>query len=74
MNDKYMFAKRDKHIVYLKEVAADDVPDGIDLDDHNQGPVFAIHDADGAQLAVAANRQIAIHLAQANDLVPVTLH
>jgi len=74
MNNNHMFAKCDQKIVYIKEIALSDLPDDLDIDDLAEGPVFALHDADGAQLALAANRQVAVHLAHANDLVPVNIH
>ena len=74
MNDKYEDAKNDSNIVYIKEVMASEVPADINLDALESDSVFALHDANGAQLAVAANRQLAVHLAKANDLVPMTLH
>lgn len=74
MKDMYFSDERDSNLVYIKEVTADDVPPSIDLGDLEGERLFAVHDARGAQLAVAANRELAFHLARANDFVPLTIH
>ena len=37
-------------------------------------PVFAIHAADGSQLALAASRDVGVAAMQQHDLEPVSLH
>jgi hypothetical protein len=74
MKNTYLSKDRDRNIVYIKEVMARDVSASIDMDVLDTDRVFALHDANGAQLAVAANRQLALHLARANDLEPMTVH
>jgi hypothetical protein len=74
MKNTYLSKDRDRNIVYIKEVMARDVSASIDMDVLDTDRVFALHDANGAQLAVAANRQLALYLAHANDLEPMTVH
>jgi hypothetical protein len=64
----------DRQIVYVKEVDPSELPADIDLEMIDGERFFALHDVDGAQIAVAANLELAYHLARVNDLVPLTLH
>lgn len=74
MNEKLLAREFDRHVVYIKEVSAGDLPQAVrdDIDDFET--MYAVHDADGVRLALVANRQLAFHLAQENELVPVTVH
>jgi hypothetical protein len=69
------FAKGiDRKLVYIKEIDTKDLPDDV-RENFDQGTrVFAVHDADGGQLALVANRTVAFHLARENELVPVAVH
>ena len=51
-----------QHLAYLKRVAIDGQP------------AFAVHAADGQQLAVVAQRDVADALVRQNDLEPVSVH
>ncbi|NJM82310.1 MAG: DUF1150 family protein [Tabrizicola sp.] len=62
-------------IVYVRPVAVADLPDdlreqvGDALD-----VIYSVHGADGQQLALVANRQLAFHLARVHDFAPVSVH
>lgn len=73
MQNKSLIGGHDRNVVYIKEVTARDVPPSISLDAMDGERIFALHDAQGEQLAVAANRELAVHLARANDLVPMAI-
>lgn len=73
MQNKSLIGGHDRNVVYIKEVTASDVPPSISLDAMDGERIFALHDAQGEQLAVAANRELAVHLARANDLVPMAI-
>lgn len=58
-------------IVYVREVAAEDLPDELKGTDAR---LYALHDAEGNRLAVAPDRSVAFALARQNDLSPVSVH
>jgi len=74
MDKKQTFAELGRNIVYVKEIDATDLPDDIRAEAGDLETLFSVHDADGAQLALVANRNLAFHLARENRMVPVTLH
>lgn len=74
-----MNAKRDlsafgENVVYVKPVAVADLPRDVRAEAGDLEQVFAVHDADGQQLALVANRQMAFHLARQHDKAPMTVH
>ncbi len=50
------------HVAYVKRVTVDG------------GTAFAVHAADGSELAVFADREVAFVTARQNDLEPVSVH
>ncbi|TNC74669.1 DUF1150 family protein [Rubellimicrobium roseum] len=62
------------HIVYVKPVAVADLPDELREQAGELETIFAVHDADGQQLALVADRNLAYVLARQYDRVPVTVH
>jgi hypothetical protein len=58
-------------IVYVREVATDEMPDGLRGTD---AKLFALHDAEGNRLAVTPDRGVAFALAKRNDMVPLSVH
>lgn len=58
-------------IVYVREVARDELPDELK---GTPGRIFAVHDADGNRLAVTADRRLAFALAKRNDMAPLSVH
>jgi hypothetical protein len=58
-------------IVYVREVAADELPDELRGTDAR---LFAVHDAEGNRLAVTPDRRIAFALAKRNDMRPLSVH
>jgi len=58
-------------IVYVREVAAEDLPDELK---GTPARIFALHDADGKRLALAPDRRIAFAIARRNDLTPLSVH
>jgi hypothetical protein len=51
-----------EHIAYVKPIVV------------NGAQAFAVHAADGTQIAVLANREVAIAAVQQHDLEPVSVH
>ncbi len=61
-------------LVYVRAVAVSDLPQ--DLQDQADGltTLYAVHRADGEQLALVKDRHMAFALALQNDLAPVAVH
>ncbi|WP_128254528.1 DUF1150 family protein [Falsirhodobacter deserti] len=61
-------------LVYVRPVAVADLPQ--DVQDQAEGleTLYALHSADGEQLALVRNRNMAFQLALQNDLAPVNVH
>lgn len=60
--------------VYVKAVALADLPDDVRAQAGDRDTLFAVHNADGEQLALVADRDLAFVLARQNDMEPVTVH
>ncbi|WP_296420793.1 DUF1150 family protein [Pseudooctadecabacter sp.] len=74
MDTKFDFSDMGDRLVYVKAVAVADLPDEVreaagDLDE-----LFAVHDSEGQQLALVAEREMAFVLARQHDMQPVTVH
>ncbi len=60
--------------VYVKPVAVATLPPPLRAQAGELETIFALHDAEGQQLALVADRNLAFVLARQYDRVPVTLH
>ncbi len=58
-------------IVYVREVAPDELPDELR---GTTARLYAVHDAEGNRLALTPDRRVAFALARRNDMVPVSVH
>ena len=74
MNTKYTFPESAQGLVYVKTVNVADLPEEVQEEADGREQLFAVHNADGEQLALVADRQMAYVLARQNDLSPVTVH
>jgi len=74
MDTKYNFAEKSGRVVYVKSVAVAELPDDVQAAAEGREELFAVHDSDGQQLALVADRQMAFVLARQNDMQPVTVH
>ncbi|SFI62942.1 DUF1150 family protein [Jannaschia pohangensis] len=63
-------------LVYVRAVPVDDLPDDLRSEAEIGGldVLYALHRADGAQVALVGNRALAFNLARQNDLTPVSVH
>lgn len=68
------FPEIGEHIVYVRPVAVADLPDEIREQVGGLKVLYAVHDRDGARLALVRDRQLAFALARQNDLAPVNAH
>jgi len=74
MNTSFDFGAEAGQIVYVKPVPVADLPQDIQDKAGDLETLFAVHDANGAQIALVANRPLAYELARQNDMMPVALH
>ncbi|MEM1237474.1 MAG: DUF1150 family protein [Pseudomonadota bacterium] len=74
MNTKFEFPESVQALVYVKEVAIDDLPSEVRAEAGDVDHLYAVHNSDGEQLALVADRQLAFVLARQNDMDPVTVH
>ncbi len=61
-------------IVYVKPVDVTDLPDEVKQQVDGLEQLYAVHDSDGQQLALVADRKLAFRLARQNDYAPVNVH
>lgn len=74
MDTKFDFETFGKGIVYVKPILATDLPDEMRAKVGDLKALFSVHNADGEQLALVADRKLAFHLARENNMEPVTVH
>lgn len=75
MDTRYDFGPdTGERIVYVRQVAVADLPDDVQAQIGDAETVYALHDAEGARLALVADRRMAFVLARQNDLAPVSAH
>ena len=74
MMKKYNLKEIGANIVYVKSVDAADLPQDMRDQVGDLETLYAVHGADGAQLAVMAHPDIAVKLAHDNNLMVVSLH
>jgi hypothetical protein len=63
-----------ERIVYVRPVDVADLPDEIRAEIGDIDTIYAVHDADGARLALVRDRRMAFALARQNDMAPVAVH
>lgn len=74
MNTPYNFDQMDNRIVYVKTVDVADLPKAVRAEAGDLQHLYAVHAADGQQLALVADRHMAFVLARQNDYAPVAVH
>lgn len=74
MNTPYNFDQMDNRIVYVKAVDVADLPKKVRDEAGDLIQIYAVHDSDGQQLALVADRRMAFALARDNDFAPVPVH
>ncbi len=74
MNTPYDFKALGEKLVYVKAVAVADLPDDVQASADGLDQLYAVHDADGQQLALVADRKLAFVLARQHDMTPMTVH
>ncbi|MFV0512392.1 MAG: DUF1150 family protein [Jhaorihella sp.] len=74
MNTPFDFNTAGRRIVYVKAVDVADLPKAVRDEAAGRDHLYAVHDADGQQLALVADRKLAFTLARQHDLSPVAVH
>lgn len=60
--------------VYVKAVLVNDLPRNLRDQAEGLDQIYAVHDAEGQQLALVGDRKLAFHLAREHDYAPVMVH
>ena len=71
MNTQGPFGADLSNIVYVKPVATADLPLEVQKQAEGRETLYAVHNADGEQLALVIESDMAFALARQNDLAPV---
>lgn len=74
MNTPFNALPDTDRIVYVREVHVEDLPDEVRAAVDGVQVIWSVHGADGRQLALVADRQLAFNLARAHDFTPVSVH
>jgi hypothetical protein len=61
-------------IVYVREIAVDELPDEVRDQMVGLEVVWSVHGADGQRLALVGDRKLAFHLAREHDYTPLSVH
>lgn len=72
--DSPTFAASGPRIAYVKTVVVGDLPKDMQASAEGRAQLYAVHDAEGEQLAVVTDRKLAFVLARQNDFSPVAVH
>ncbi len=74
MHEPFDTAPTEARIVYVKTVDVSDLPREVQGQIEGLEQLYAVHDSDGQQLALVADRNLAFKLARQNDYAPVAVH
>ncbi|THH37002.1 DUF1150 family protein [Aliishimia ponticola] len=74
MNTPYEIDAVEGRMVYVKTVDVADLPEEVQEQAAGHDQLYAVHTADGAQLALVADRNMAFILARQHDYSPVAVH
>jgi len=61
-------------LVYVRPVDVADLPTEMQNEAHGRDHVYALYSANGEQLALVRDREMAFILARQNDYAPVNVH
>lgn len=75
MNTKFDFGTEVANsTVYIRRVAVNSLPQEVREQVDGIENLYAVHDAEGARLALVKDRGLAFMLARENELTPVSVH
>jgi hypothetical protein len=74
MHEPFDTGPRENRIVYVKTVDVNDLPSELKGQVDGLAQLYAVHDEQGQQLALVADRKLAFRLARQHDYAPVAVH
>lgn len=74
MQEPYNFEAAEERLVYVKAIAVTNLPQEVQDQAEGLETLFAVHDSDGQQLALVANKSLAFDLARQNNYAPQQVH
>ena len=74
MQEPFEALSEEKRIVHVKTVEVSDLPTEVQGKIEGLEQLYAVHDSEGQQLALVADRKLAFQLARQNDYAPVPVH
>ncbi len=74
MEEMFDATPDENRIVYVKTVDVADLPTEVQGKIDGLEQLYAVHDSQGQQLALVADRNLAFRLARQNDYAPVAVH
>jgi len=74
MNTPFDFDTSGQRIVYVKAVNVSTLSETVQAEAGPLDHLYAVHDSEGNQLALVADRRLAFVLARQHDLTPVPVH
>lgn len=74
MHTPFDFSDTGQRTVYVKTVDVADLPQELRESAGDQTQLYAVHNADGEQLALVSDRRMAFVLARQHDYRPVAVH
>lgn len=74
MDTPYTFKASENPIVYVKTVDVADLPQEVRAEAGELEHLYAVHNENGEQLALVADRKLAFTLARQHDFAPVPVH
>lgn len=75
MDTKFDFGPENSdRIVYVRPVERSELPEEVQRQIVGDTPLYAVHSADGARLALVQGRRLAFDLAREHDFAPVNVH
>lgn len=74
MDTPFDFETDAAQIVYVKTVDVADLPDELRQSAGDREQIYSVHDTEGKQLALVADRKLAFSLARQHDMTPVAVH
>ena len=74
MQTPYDFSSGQDRMVYVKPIAVSDLPAEVQTQAEGLDQLFSVHDAEGKQLALVADRKLAFVLEREHNYAPQPVH
>lgn len=74
MQDTFEITPDENRIVYVKTIEVTDLPQEVRAQADGLEQLYAVHNSEGQQLALVADRRLAFQLARQHDYAQVPVH